>query len=347
MISREKGFTNLIRCEAKLHASASNASSRQGILAMANQAMVPGSPTQQQIEGSRARRADCARRRSQQRGRPDSNRADSVPRDPRQGPHHDCDALVVQLLPLVRRVAFQMRERLPAHVEVDDLVSAGTLGLLDAVRKFDPGKHVKLESYAQHRIRGAILDGLRELDTASRDMRKKNKKAEKLHRDLETRLGRPVRSEDMAAELGISLRKWYRTVVELQPLGVEWLHPMEAAEIRQPDEESLVSPDAETAFDRCYRREKEQILRQAMACLAERDRQMMALYYGRELTMKEIGEGLGIDESRVSQLHSAALLRLRSFVRTLLSRPRTELPPAYVVAGLESSRAGADQSVSR
>ena len=132
-----------------------------------------------------------------------------------------------------------MREHLPAHVEIDDLVSAGIFGLLDAVRKFDSSKHVKLEIYARHRIRGAILDGLRSEDTASRDMRKKSKKAEKVYRELETKLARPVSNEDMAEALGMSLKNWYRTVNELQPLGMDWLSPMETAEPIQPDQESL------------------------------------------------------------------------------------------------------------
>ena len=241
---------------------------------------------------------------------------------------------MVRLLPLDKRMALQMREHLPAHVDLDDLVGAGVLGLIDAVRKFDARKHVKLESYARHRIRGAILDGLRSLDAASRDMRKKAKGAEKVYRELERKLGRPVGDDEMAGALGVSLKKWYRTVQELQPVGVDWLRPMEAAELRQQDPETLVASPQASAFDQRYRREQKAILNRAMTCLTERDRLMMSLYYERGLTMKEIGEKLGVDESRVSQLHSAALARLESRVKAMLRPARPAVPPAYAVAEL-------------
>ena len=113
--------------------------------------------------------------------------------------------LLVEMLPLVKRMAFKIREHLPAHVEVDDLLANGVLGLVDAVSKFDTTKRVKLESYARHRVRGGILDGLRSVDPASRDLRRKNKKIQKLYRELEVKLGRPVKDEEIAAALGMSL----------------------------------------------------------------------------------------------------------------------------------------------
>ncbi len=244
------------------------------------------------------------------------------------------DQLMVSLLPLVRRVAYQMRDHLPAHVDVDELAGAGILGLIDAVRKFDKSKHVKIESYARHRIRGAILDGLRTLDTASRDMRKKAKRAERTYRQLEVKLGRPVSDEEMAAGLGVSLKKWYRTVHELQPVGVDWLRPMEAVEIKQPDQENIADKIQVNAFDLAWRSQQRDLLNRAMACLCDRDRAMMSMYYEQDLTMKEIGERLGIDESRISQIHTAALARLRTRVRTLLHPSQPAVPPAYVVAGL-------------
>ncbi|HEV2491464.1 MAG TPA: FliA/WhiG family RNA polymerase sigma factor [Terriglobia bacterium] len=242
------------------------------------------------------------------------------------------DRLIVQLLPLVKRTAFQVREHLPAHVSVDDLVGAGMLGLIDAVRRFDARKRVKLESYARYRIRGAILDGLRGLDTASRDMRKKAKKAEKVHRELEARLGRPVGDGEMAAALSMSLKKFYGTVHELQPVGIDWLRPMEATLFREPDQEALPDRVGSSAFDQCYRSERIGILNRALSCLSERDRELMSLYYEHDLTMKEIGDRLGIDESRVSQIHTVVLERLKSRVRNILSPPLPVVPPAYVVA---------------
>jgi RNA polymerase sigma factor for flagellar operon FliA len=236
----------------------------------------------------------------------------------------DINRIVVALLPLVRRIALQMRERLPLHVETDDLVSTGVLGLVDAVRKFDERKRVKLEQYARHRIRGAILDGLRMLDVASRDMRKKSKKAEQVYCRLEAKLGRAPSDAEMAGGLGVSLGSWYRTVRELRAVGIGWLRPLGSVgtkEVVAVSEESLVAEDQCSQFDACYRREQREVLHRALDRIPERERQVVRLYYQQELTMREIGERLRIDESRVSQLHSTALFRLRKRVKDLLNNP--------------------------
>jgi RNA polymerase sigma factor FliA len=232
------------------------------------------------------------------------------------------DRRVFELLPLVKRMALKMRRSLPAHVELDDLVGAGMLGLLDAAQKFDEKKHVKMESYARHRIRGAILDGLRTLDTASRDLRKKNKKMERAIRDLQSKLGRPAEDEEMAHALGVSLRELHHSVQELQGGGVDWLRPMQSMNFRQANEENLVAHDQESQYDFCYRRERRDLANRALACLPERERKIVILYHAREMTMKQIGAKLRIDESRVSQLHSAAVARLRLNVKAILERPQ-------------------------
>lgn len=241
---------------------------------------------------------------------------------------------VVELIPLLHRIARKMRAHLPGQIEVDDLVGAGSLGLLDAVRKFDVRKQVKIESYAQHRIRGAILDSLRGMDGASRDLRKKNKKAEKIHRELEFKLGHSASDEEMANAQGLSLKKWHKSVSELQALGLEWLRPMGSVGVKQLTEDSLVSEDAESQFDLCYRREKREILNRALASLPARERLIMTLYYARELTMKQIGNQLRVDESRVSQLHSAALLRLGNTVKMMLRESRPQ--PVYAFSSQPS-----------
>jgi RNA polymerase sigma factor for flagellar operon FliA len=237
--------------------------------------------------------------------------------------------LVVALLPLVRRVAMQMHERLPLHVEVDDLVSTGVLGLADAIQKYDAGRKVHLERYAQHRIRGAILDGLRGLDSASRDMRKKNKKAERVYRQLEAEFKRPPTDVEMAEGLGISLARWYQTVRELRFVGIDWLRPMGSVSGREAkplSEDSLPADNEGHQFEACYRREQKEILQRALERIPERERRVVHLYYQRELTMREIGERMGIDESRVSQLHSSALVRLRKRVGEFLHNPAPALP---------------------
>lgn len=236
----------------------------------------------------------------------------------------EINRLVVKLIPLVKRVAMQMRERLPLHIEMDDLVSSGVLGLVDAVQKFDACKQVKLEQYAQHRIRGAILDGLRELDYASRDMRKKNKFAERVYGTLEAELGRPPTDHEIARALGMSLAGWYRTVRDLKPVGMAWLRPMGGVGVKETpvaSEDEFPANNEGHQFDSCYHREQKEILHQALGRIPDRERQVVQLYYHQELTMREIGARLGIDESRVSQLHSSALGHLRKRVQDFIEKP--------------------------
>jgi RNA polymerase sigma factor FliA len=242
-----------------------------------------------------------------------------------------CAEIPSKLLALVKRVAFEMREHLPQHVEVDDLAGAGMLGLLDAINKFDDRKHTKMETYARHRIRGAILDSLRTLDTASRDMRKKNKAAEKVYRELESRLCRPVTDDEMAAALGMSLRKWHRTTNELHSMGVEWLRPNLIPEKYVVDEQNIPAQNQENQFDLCYRSEQRKIMSRALTLLSERERSVISLYYHQDMTMKQIGDELGIDESRVSQIHSAALVHLKSKVNALLRPDSHRIPAPYML----------------
>jgi RNA polymerase sigma factor FliA len=230
-------------------------------------------------------------------------------------------------------MALQLRKRLPAHVETDDLVSLGVIGLLDAVRKFDSQRHVKIESYARYRIRGAILDGLRDWDNASRDLRRKNKKAERAQRELESKLGRPAGDEEMAEALGVSLQKWFRTVNELQPVGVSWLHPRGDGAVPSSWDENALPDTRENPFDLCYRREREEILNRALTGLPQRERDIISFYYARQMTMKQIGKLLGIDESRVSQLHSSALSRMRAVVQVIQKRPPSLAAPSPAASG--------------
>jgi RNA polymerase sigma factor for flagellar operon FliA len=238
--------------------------------------------------------------------------------------------LLVELLPLVKRMAFKIREHLPAHVEVDDLIANGILGLVDAISKFDTTKRVKLESYARHRVRGSILDGLRSVDPASRDLRRKNKTIQKLYRELEVKLGRPVMDEEMAEALGLSLEQWHCALTEIQTLGINFSARTISAgpTTKRPSaESSLLAGCDSDPFDLCYRREQHEILGRALSHLREREREIIALYYQQELTMKQIADRMNIDESRVSQLHSAALARLKGSVKSFL-RPR----PSFEVA---------------
>jgi RNA polymerase sigma factor for flagellar operon FliA len=229
--------------------------------------------------------------------------------------------LLIEMLPLMKRMAFKIREHLPTHVEVDDLIANGILGLLDAISKFDTTKRVKLESYARHRVRGGILDGLRSVDPASRDLRRKNKKIQKLYHELEVKLGRPVMDEEIAEALGLTMAQWHSTLSEIQTLGFNFgARTISAGPTsKRPSVEStLLAGDDADPFDLCYRRERHEILGRALSHLREREREIISLYYQQELTMKQIAERMNIDESRVSQLHSAALARLKGTVKSLL-----------------------------
>ncbi len=220
--------------------------------------------------------------------------------------------LIVSMVPLVKRVALQIRGRLPAHVELDDLVGAGALGLIDAVRKFDSSKGVTLKSYARLRIRGAILDSLRHEDPASRDVRRRIKKIETLSRNLASQLGRPAGGGEIAGALGLSLEEWYGMISELQQLGIEGTGMGFLREVRQRvDSETLPDYNGDNPFSLCYRREQRDILNQTLSCLTQRERSILEFYYQGSLTMREIGARLGIDESRVSQLRAGAISKLR------------------------------------
>jgi len=260
-------------------------------------------------------------------------RRPSAPPSVRRLPHQAArkaalnQELMVEMLPMVKRMASKIREHLPAHVEVDDLVANGVLGLVDAVAKFDSRKQVKLESYARHRIRGSILDGLRTADPASRDLRCKSKKIQKLYRELELKFGRPVTDEEIASVLNLTLQQWYRTLNEIQTVGFDAgsravsAGPTFKSGSRRA-EVAHVADDKADPFELCYRREQSEILGYALSHLRDRERQIISLYYQEEMTMKQIADQLNLDESRISQLHSAALARLKASVTTLLHRPQ-------------------------
>lgn len=221
---------------------------------------------------------------------------------------------LMEHLPMVRYLARRIHERLPHHVELDDLVSAGMLGLLDAMRKFDPEKKVQFRSYAQFRIRGAILDSLRTLDWGPRDLRRKGRAVEEAMRALTVRLGRAPQEGEVAVEMGLTLGDYQQLLGELKGLEIGTLHA-ERSEDSGEEELAFVpaNPEDDPLF-RCLKGELRERLIQAIEALPERERLVMTLYYYEEMTMKEIGLTLGVVESRVSQMHSSAVLHLRSIL---------------------------------
>jgi RNA polymerase sigma factor FliA len=228
---------------------------------------------------------------------------------------------LVDMLPLVKRVALKIRKCLPTHVELDDLFSDGVVGLVDAVTKFDASKRVRLETYASHRIRGSILDGLRSADRASRDLRCKNQRIQRLYHELEVKLGRPVTDEEMAAAQVMNLAEWHRVLTEIQSVGVDCsMRRLSAGptSMQTSADAEFVGGDDPNPFDLCYRNEKLEILDRAVSRLQERQRQIITLYHKQGLTMRQVAELMRVDESRISQLHAAALVRLKVTVDSLL-----------------------------
>jgi RNA polymerase sigma factor for flagellar operon FliA len=227
------------------------------------------------------------------------------------------DEQIVRYLPLVKYLALRMLARLPSHVELDDLINYGIIGLMDAVDKFDQSRGVKFKTYAELRIRGAILDGLRELDWVPRSYRRRQRELERAYRKLESELGRNVTDEEVALELQIDLDEFYALLDSLK--GVQ-LGSIEA--IGRDGEENLVEyiPDREENSPTFIMEkiELQKLLAVGIDGLPEKERLVLSLYYFEGLTMKEVGLVLGITESRVSQLHSKAVIRLRGRLKTKL-----------------------------
>jgi len=221
------------------------------------------------------------------------------------------DQLLMEHLPTVRYLARRIHERLPQHVELDDLISAGVVGLIDAFSKFDHTKQVQFKSYAQFRIRGAILDSLRTLDWSPRELRRKGRAVEEAIRTTTQKLGRVPAENEIAREMDLNLSDYQQLLGELKGLEIGSLH-MERTEDAGDEELTYIpsSPDEDPLF-RCMQGEMKQCLIDAIEELPEKERMVLTLYYYEELTMKEIGLTLGVVESRVSQIHSAAVVRLR------------------------------------
>ena len=223
----------------------------------------------------------------------------------------DREQVLVDHLPLVRFVARRIHERLPQHVELDDLISAGTVGLIDAFNKFDHAKNVQFSSYAQFRIRGAILDSLRSLDWGSRDLRRKARSVEEASQKLTHQLNRKPSESEVAAELGMALAAYQELMGELKSLEIGSLHEPRNEDSAEEELAYVPAAPEDDPLYRCMQSEMSNQLRDAIASLPEREARVLALYYVEEMTLKEIGRVLGVVESRVSQIRTAAVSSLR------------------------------------
>ncbi len=230
------------------------------------------------------------------------------------------EQLMVDHLPIVRFIARRIHERLPQHVSIEDLFSAGVVGLMDAFSKFNPAKQVQFRSYAQFRIRGAILDSLRTLDWSPRELRRKGRAVEQSIQTLTGRLGRAPSEAEIAQEMAMGLAEYQNLLGELRGLEIGTLHSERMEDSGEEELAYLPNRPEDDPLFRCLHGEMRQRLADAVGALPGRERLVMTLYYYEELTMKEIGLILGVVESRVSQLHAAAVLHLRSRLADLGGR---------------------------
>jgi RNA polymerase sigma factor for flagellar operon FliA len=240
------------------------------------------------------------------------------------------ERILLEHLPIVRFLARRIHERLPQHVDIEDLVSAGIVGLMDAFAKFDPAKKVQFRSYAQFRIRGAILDSLRTLDWSPRELRRKGRAVEEAIRALTAQLGRAPGEGEVAAEMGLDLEEYQQLLGDLKGLEIGTLH-LERNQDSGEEELAYVPgrPEEDPLF-RCLRGELEERLAEAIAKLPDRERLVMTLYYYEEMTMREIGLALGVVESRVSQVHASAVSHLRVALKDLAARGAFDRPLSAV-----------------
>lgn len=234
----------------------------------------------------------------------------------------DQDELVTQELSQVYYIASRIRERLPQHVELDDLVSAGVVGLIEAARSFDSSKNVQFRTFAKFRIRGAIFDSLRETDWGSRYMRRRGREIAEATSRLEARLGRHPSESEIADEMHLAPEHLHRLIAQLDSLQVGG---QSVALLNDRSEsmdviESAPNIDEPDPFDLCLEGERRAHLAEAISKLSEREQLILSLYYREELTMREIAEIVGIALSRVSQIRQATMIKLKASLEHLESR---------------------------
>ncbi len=232
------------------------------------------------------------------------------------------DAVIKEYGPMIKYVANRIAMRLPPHIEVDDLISVGVLGLIDAIQKYDPSRGAKFKTYAEFRVRGAILDELRSMDWVPRSVRQKAASMEVVVQKLQSQLGRPPEDDEVAAEMGLDMDEFFHALNETRSMPVLSLEDLGIAK-DSGEQQSLLDclagkgdSDPQTQLRLT---ELKDIIAKAIDQLPEKERLMISLYYYEELTMREIGEVLSITESRVSQIHSKAVFRLRTKLKSLIA----------------------------
>ncbi len=228
----------------------------------------------------------------------------------------DVQQYLTQYASLVKRIAHHMMAKLPASVEIDDILQTGMLGLLDAVNRYDESHGAQFETYAAQRIRGAILDGLRQADWLPRSLRRDLRRIESAISKLEQILGRAPAEHELAAELGLSLGSYQKMLQEARGYQLISFEDFNHADGEDYLDRHDVASSTDPLDDLLNRKLRERLV-QGIERLPEREKVVMGLYYEEELNFREIGETLGVSESRICQLHSQAIARLRSQIRNI------------------------------
>lgn len=224
------------------------------------------------------------------------------------------DRLILENLPQVRLIARRIHEKLPESVSLEDLISTGIVGLITAVDHFDPSQNVKLKTYAEYKIRGAILDSLRDLDWAPRQKRKKAKQIEHAISVAEQKVHRSPTEEEIARELSITLEEYHQWLVEVRGVNIGSLEHAPGDEDGRDLLQFVSDREEDWPSQILERRELERLLASAIERMPQVERTVLSLYYHEELTLREIASVMDLHESRVSQLKSQAILRLRTYM---------------------------------
>jgi RNA polymerase sigma factor for flagellar operon FliA len=229
--------------------------------------------------------------------------------------------LILDHLPMIKFIATRIANRLPPNVQVEDLIEAGIIGLLDAIEKFDASKEVKFKTYAEFRIRGAILDELRAQDWTPRSVHQKVKRVERAYIDVEQRTGRTATDEEIANEMNIPLDKYHKLINQIRNVSIVSLEDL--TKVLPMDErenilDCLKSPQDESIYERVNLKQIKDLLSEAINELHPKDQMILSLYYWDELTMKEIGSIMGLAESTISERHTKAMIILKQKLREVM-----------------------------
>lgn len=243
------------------------------------------------------------------------------------------DELILKYAPLIKYIAHRLAMRLPPHISCESLISAGVLGLMDALNKYDPEKNVQFKTYAEFRIRGAMLDELRAMDWVPRSIRQKATQVEKTYLNLERKYGGPVEDEAVAKELGLSIEDYYDLLNEIRGVPLIDIETIrhKISQLQGDDFLSLIVDERENDPAHLVSLEElKRVLTQAINDLTPKEKTVIALYYYDELTLKEIGKVLGFTESRICQIHTKSILKLRAKIQSYFQEgkePRTKEAP--------------------